>query len=55
MLTTIYHMLKDGTQFKDLGADHFDRHSKEAKITRLVTQLARLGFDAKLTAIPEPA
>jgi transposase len=55
MLTTIYHMLKDGTQFKDLGADHFDRHSKEVKITRLVTQLARLGFDAKLTAIPEPA
>ena len=25
MLTTIYHMLKDGTQFQDLGAHHFDR------------------------------
>jgi transposase len=55
ILTTIYHMLKDGTQFQDLGADHFDRRSKEVKIKGLVTQLARLGFDAKLTAIPEPA
>ena len=54
MLTAIYHMLKDGTQFKDLGPDHFDRRSKELKINRLVTQLARLGFDAKLTAIPAP-
>jgi hypothetical protein len=25
LLTTIYHMLKDGTPFADLGADHFDR------------------------------
>jgi transposase len=52
ILTTIYHMLKDGTNFQDLGADHFDRRSKQAKVNRLVTQLANLGFNAKLTAIP---
>jgi transposase len=28
MLTRIYHMLKNGTKYKDLGADHFDRRSK---------------------------
>ena len=50
-LTTVYHMLKDGTQFQDLGADHFDRRSKELKAKRLVTQLAKLGFDAVLTPI----
>jgi transposase len=55
ILTTIYHMLTHGTQFKDLGADHFDRRSKELKIKHLVTQLAHLGFDAKLTARPGPA
>jgi transposase len=55
MLTTIYHMLKDGTQFKDLGAGHFDHRSKELKIQRLVTQLTRLGFDAKLTPIQQSA
>jgi transposase len=54
ILTAIYHMIKDGTQFNDLGPDYFDRRSKELKVSRLVTQLARLGFDAKLTAIPEP-
>ena len=49
ILTTIYHMLKDGTQFHDLGADHFDRRSKEVKAKRLVAQLSKLGFNAKLS------
>jgi transposase len=39
MLTTIYHMLKDGTQHPDLGADHFDRRSNDVKAKRLVAQL----------------
>jgi transposase len=51
LLTTVYHMLKDGTEFKDLGADHFDRRSKEASAKRLVGQLANLGFEAKLTPL----
>ena len=55
LLTTVYHMLKDGTQFQDLGADHFDRRSKELKAKRLVTQLAKLGFDAVLTPIAQAA
>jgi transposase len=55
LLTTIYHMLKDGTQFQDLGADHFDRRSKEVRAKRLVTQLAKLGFDATLTPFPRAA
>jgi hypothetical protein len=55
LLTTIYHMLNDGTQFQDLGADHFDRRSKEGRAKRLVTQLAKLGFDATLTPFPRAA
>jgi transposase len=55
LLTTIYHMLKDGTQFQDLGADHFDRRSKEVRAKRLVVQLAKLGFDAKLTPLAQAA
>ena len=55
LLTTIYHMLKDGTQFADLGADHFDRRSKEVRAKRLVVQLAKLGFDAKLTPLAQAA
>ena len=55
ILTTIYHMIKDGTQFEDLGADHFDRRSKDVRAKRLVTQLAKLGFDAKLTPLAKAA
>jgi transposase len=40
MLATIFHMLKNGTPFEDLGADHFDRRSKDVRAKRLVAQLA---------------
>jgi transposase len=55
LLTTIYHMLKDGAQFRDPDADHFDRRSKEVRAKRLVTQLAKLGFDAMLRPLPRAA
>jgi transposase len=35
LLRTIYHMLKDGTLYQDLGADHFDRRHKTASTRRL--------------------
>ena len=28
MLTAAYYMLRDGTEYHDLGADHFDRHDE---------------------------
>jgi transposase len=31
ILTAIYHMLKDGTMYQDLGCDHFKRHSADQK------------------------
>jgi transposase len=52
LLTTIYHMLKDGTQFQDLGADHFDRRSKDVSAKRLVTQLATLA--SMPSSLPSP-
>ena len=34
ILTAIYHMLKDGAMYKDLGRNHFDRRSnRQAKTT----------------------
>ena len=44
ILTAIYHMLKDGTMYKDLGHDHFDRHSTDQQKQRLVKRLAELGY-----------
>jgi transposase len=51
MLTTVYHMVKNGTEYKDLGAAHFDSRSKHVKVKRLVSQLEHLGFRAMLTEV----
>ncbi len=55
LLTAIYHMLKDGTQHQDLGADHFDSRSTDVKAKRLVTQLKKLGFQVALQPLAEAA
>jgi transposase len=55
LLTAIYHMLKDGTEHHDLGADHFDHRSAAAKAKRLVSQLAKLGYAAQLQPLSEAA
>src|SRR4051812_28033002 len=38
-----YHMLRDGTFYQDLGAEHFGRISPETQAKRLAHQIARLG------------
>lgn len=49
ILTAVYHILKDGTEHHDLGADYFDRRrSTEAQAKHLVARLSRLGFDVHL-------
>jgi transposase len=55
MLTAIYHMLRDGTEHKDLGAAHFDRRSTKVKANRLVAQLTKLGFKVELQPLAEAA
>jgi transposase len=55
MLTAIYHMLKNGTEHQDLGADHFDRRSTEIKARRLAAQIAKLGFQVEIRPLPEAA
>jgi transposase len=55
LLTTIYHMLKTGTAYNDLGADHFDRRPVEMKTKHLTAQLAKLGYEVQLTPIAEAA
>jgi transposase len=52
ILTAIYHMLKDGTMYQDLGPKHFDAHAKERQKSRLLKRLADLGYAVELTALP---
>jgi transposase len=44
ILTAVYHMLKDGTVYQDLGPDHFNRRSKTTQTQRLVRRLEHLGY-----------
>ena len=53
ILTAIYHMLKNGTKYQDLGPDHFDRRSKQQQTHRLVKRLADLGYAVALAPIPD--
>jgi len=48
MLTAIYHMLNNGVEHRDLGADHFERRSADSRTKRLVAQLTNLGYEVTL-------
>jgi hypothetical protein len=50
MLTAIYHMLTNGTAFKDLGAGHFQRLSPETQARQLAQRIAKLGFTCTIAA-----
>jgi transposase len=52
MLTAIYHMLKDGTMYQDLGRTYLDRRSTDQQKKRLVKRLADLGYAVELTPLP---
>ena len=49
ILRAIYHMLKDGTCYHDLGAEHFNTRSAAAQARKLVARLNGLGYDVQLS------
>lgn len=48
LLTTVYHMLKNGTLYQDLGAEHFDRRAKQHKVSMLLHRLQNLGYNVQI-------
>ena len=50
MLVAIYHILKDGVVFKDLGADYYNQFNKERKINAYLKKLKALGWEASIVA-----
>jgi hypothetical protein len=48
MLAACYFMLRDGVDYRDLGADHFARQDKSKTIGRLVRRLRDLGCDVEI-------
>ncbi|MGB6724349.1 MAG: hypothetical protein WBE74_00510 [Terracidiphilus sp.] len=50
-LTAAYHMLKDGTLYQNLGANHFNNRDKGKQALRLVNRLQSLGFAVHITSM----
>ena len=54
LLIILYHMLKHGTRYRDLGADHFDRINEQQTVQRAVKRLEALGYEVTLKKL-DPA
>jgi transposase len=49
ILTAAYHMLRDGTEYQDLGGDYFDRRNdKNRAAQRLARRIEALGFQVEI-------
>jgi transposase len=55
ILVISYHLLKDGTDFHDLGGDYFDRRDKDALERRLIRRLEALGNKVRLEKVEHVA
>jgi transposase len=51
ILTAINHMLKNGTTYADLGADHFDQRAKGKHVLRLLSRLQNLGVTVHIIPV----
>lgn len=55
MLVAIYHILKDGAAFQDLGADYYNQFNKERKINAYLKKLKTLGWEMPVAMKAQPA
>lgn len=63
ILVAVYHIIKTGRPFRDLGEAYLDRRDQQRASRKYVAQLEELGFDVTITArkpaaaasVPEPA
>ena len=51
MLTAAWHMLRDGTEWHDLRAAHFDRADAHKTAVRLIRRLQQIGYTVQATPI----
>ena len=49
MLTAVWHMLRSGTPYQDLGEHHFDRRDKKRVAKRLIQRLQDIGVTVHVT------
>lgn len=54
LLTAVYYILRDGTTYRDLGGDYFDRLDKQRTLSNLLRRVRQLGYDVTLTTAAQP-
>jgi transposase len=52
LLIAVYHVLKDGVVFQDLGPTHFEHRNREAIARRSLHRLEALGYKVTLESLP---
>jgi len=50
ILVTLYHLLRDGTTYQDLGGNYFDQRNPQAILRRSVRRIEALGYKVTLEA-----
>lgn len=55
MLIAIYHILKDGVKYRDLGAEYYNQFNKERKINAYLKKLKELGWVDSNAMVEQPA
>jgi len=55
LLVTIYHILKTGASYEDLGRDYFDKRNSSRLVKHHVRRLKSLGYDVALVPIEQVA
>ncbi len=55
ILVIVYHLLRDGTTYQELGGNYFDERDREATTRRAVRRLERLGYTVIVEAAPAEA
>jgi transposase len=51
MLTAIWQMLRNGSQWRELGAAYFDRADVKKTATRLIRRLQQIGYAVQVTPV----
>jgi transposase len=55
LLGAMYHLLKEGVVYQDLGGQHFDRLDRERTVNRAKRQLEHLGYRVELIPVEQAA
>ena len=50
ILTIVYHMLRDGTFYRDLGPEYFARRNPAKLAAKLANRIRNLGYHVEISA-----